>query len=118
MPQSALSFRTLWYSQLIYGRRARTKRWVSSSIPESQWDTDAGLLSVDYHVNNMVSPALFKEALDHVPSNAIVVEIAPHGLFQGVLRRALDSSCTIVGLMDRRQPDNLAHLLTSVGKYV
>jgi len=109
----------LVFTQLIGGRRARTKRWISSSIPESQWDTDAGLyLTADYHVNNFVSPVLFKEALDHVPSNAIVVEIAPHGLLQGVLRRALDCSCTIVGLMDRRQPDNLAHLLTSLDKYV
>ena len=109
----------LVFTQLIGGRRARTKRWISSSIPESQWDTDAGLyLTADYHVNNLVSPVLFKEALEHVPSNAIVVEIAPHGLLQGVLRRALDSNCTTVGLMDKRQPDNLAHLLSTVGKYV
>jgi len=65
-----------------------------------------------------VSPVLFQEALQHVPDNAIVVEIAPHSLLQAVLRRALASTCNIVGLMDKRQPDNLVHLLTVFGKYV
>jgi len=63
-----------------------------------------------------MSPVLFKEALEHVPDNAIVVEISPHCLLQAVLRRALASTCTIVGLMDKRQPDNLVHFLTSLGK--
>ena len=61
---------------------------------------------------------LFQEALKHVPDNAIVVEIAPHCLLQAVLRRALPGTCTIVGLMDKRQPDNLVHLLSTLGKYV
>ena len=63
-----------------------------------------------------MSPVLFTEALEHVPDNAIVVEIGPHCLLQAVLRRALASTCTIVGLMDKRQPDNLVHFLTSLGK--
>jgi len=104
---------------VILERRPRTKRWISSSIPESQWDTELALCSsADYHVNNLVSPVLFQEALEHVPDNAIVIEIAPHSLLQAVLRRALASTCTIVGLMDKRQPDNLIHLLASFGKYV
>jgi len=66
----------------------------------------------------VVSPVLFKEALEHVPDNAVVIEIAPHSLLQAVLRRALPDACSIVGLMDKRQPDNLVHLLSSLGKYV
>ena len=65
-----------------------------------------------------MSPVLFQEALLHVPDNAIVIEIAPHSLLQAVLRRALASTCTVVGLMDKRQSDNLVHLLTVLGKYV
>ena len=61
---------------------------------------------------------MFQEALQHVPDNVIVVEIAPHSILQAVLRRALASTCDIVGLMDKRQPDNLVHLLTVLGKYV
>jgi len=105
--------------QVIRERRARTQRWISSSIPQSQWSTELALYSsADYHVNNLVSPVLFQEALEHVPHNAIIVEIAPHSLLQAVLRRALGSTCTVVGLMDKRQPDNLIHLLTVLGKYV
>jgi len=104
---------------VIRERRARTERWISSSIQESQWTTElARYSSADYHVNNLVSPVLFQEALEHVPDNAIVIEIAPHSLLQAVLRRALPNTCTIVGLMDKRQPDNLVHILTALGKYV
>jgi len=66
----------------------------------------------------MVSPVLFQEALEHVPDNAVVIEIAPHSPLQAVLRRALAGSCAIVGLMDKRQPDNLVHLLTMLGRCV
>ena len=61
---------------------------------------------------------LFHEAVHHIPDNAIVVEIAPHALLQAVLKRDLPSTCTVVGLMDKRQPDNLVNLLTALGKYV
>ena len=60
---------------------------------------------------------LFQEALQHVPDNAMVVEIAPHCVLQAVLKRALASTCSIVGVMDKGQPDNLVHLLTVFGKY-
>ena len=106
-------------TQVIGERRPRTKRWISSSIPESQWSSELALYSsADYYVNNLVSPVLFQEALKHVPDNAVVIEIAPHSLLQAVLRRALASTCTIIGLMDKRQQDNLIHLLTTLGKYV
>ena len=60
---------------------------------------------------------LFPEALQHVPDNAMVVEVAPHCSLQAVLKRELASTCSIVGLMDKEQPDNLVHLLTVFGKY-
>ncbi|KAK8766989.1 hypothetical protein V5799_006228 [Amblyomma americanum] len=37
---------------------------------------------MEYHVNNLLSPVLFYEALLHVPKDAILVEIAPHCLLQ------------------------------------
>ncbi|XP_041363356.1 fatty acid synthase-like [Gigantopelta aegis] len=97
--------------------KPRTKRWISSSIPESQWDTAlAQLSSADYHVNNLVSPVLFQEGLQHVPKNAVVIEIAPHCLLQAILKRSLSTSCTFVGLMKRNHPDNLEFFYTSLGK--
>lgn len=95
----------------------RTSKWISSSIPESQWDTDlAKTASADYLVNNLVSPVLFQEAIKHIPSNAIVIEIAPHGLLQAVLKRSLDSSCTMASLMKRDYSCNPDFFFTNLGK--
>jgi acyl transferase domain-containing protein len=97
----------------------RTACWISSSVPEAQWNSKlARYSSADYFVNNFVSPVLFQEALSHVPDNAIVIEIAPHSLLQSVLRKELGSRCSIFGLMDKRQPDNVNHLLSTLGKSV
>lgn len=58
-------------------------RWLSTSIPEAQWQSSlARTFSAEYNVNNLVSPVLFQEALCHVPEHAVVLEIAPHALLQ------------------------------------
>lgn len=93
------------------------RRWISSSIPESAWGTPlAQLSSPAYHVNNLLSPVLFHEALAHVPQNAIVIEIAPHCLLQAVLRRSLPSTVTNVGLHKKGHSNNMAFLLANIGK--
>ncbi|KAH7948759.1 hypothetical protein HPB49_002004 [Dermacentor silvarum] len=95
--------------------KPRTERWVSSSVPESRWDEPmAKRCSAEYHVNNLLSPVLFREALQHVPSDAILVEIAPHCLLQAILRRAVGNA-TCLGLMKRNE-DNTRFFLNSLGK--
>ena len=102
---------------MIKEKRKRTSRWVSSSIPESDWRSDlAAYSSADYHVNNLVSPVLFQEALRHVPTNAVTIEIAPHCLLQAVLKRSLGDGCAFVSLMKRHHADNMQFLLSSLGK--
>ena len=102
---------------MIKEKRKRTSRWVSSSIPESDWRSDlAAYSSADYHVNNLVSPVLFQEALRHVPSNAVTIEIAPHCLLQAVLKRSLGDGCAFASLMKRHHADNMQFLLSSLGK--
>ena len=103
--------------KIIPNPKPRTSRWISSSIPESAWNTPlAQLCSPAYNVNNLLSPVLFHEALAHVPQNAIVIEIAPHCLLQAVLRRSLPPSVTNIGLQKREHSDNLYFLLTKIGK--
>ncbi|XP_050392804.2 fatty acid synthase [Patella vulgata] len=97
--------------------KPRSNRWISSSIPETKWNTDlAKFSSADYHVNNLVSPVLFQEALQHVPKNAIVMEIAPHCLLQAILKRSLDVNCCMVGLMSRKSTSNVEYFYSSLGK--
>ncbi|ESO05744.1 hypothetical protein HELRODRAFT_99033 [Helobdella robusta] len=102
---------------VIQVKRARSPKWISSSIPESRWSSDLALYSsAEYHVNNLISPVLFQEALQKVPSNAITIEIASHCLLQAILKRSLSADCSFIGLMNRTQPDNLAFFLNSLAR--
>lgn len=68
---------------MIQHPRPRSARWLSTSIPETQWGGSlAQMCSAEYNVNNLVSPVLFQEVLRHVPENAVVLEIGPQGLLQ------------------------------------
>ncbi|XP_046659342.1 fatty acid synthase isoform X2 [Homalodisca vitripennis] len=103
--------------EIIPRPKPRTPRWVSSSIPEAAWGSAlAQQSSAAYHVNNLLSPVLFHEALQHVPDGAIVLEVAPHCLLQAILKRSLGPNCTNIGLVKRLHPDNLTFILTNLGK--
>ncbi|XP_045164352.2 fatty acid synthase-like [Mercenaria mercenaria] len=116
MKDVAASLKTA-LDKVIENPKERSARWISSSIPESNWSSDlARFSSADYHVNNLVSPVLFQEALKHVPPNAVVIEIAPHCLLQAILKRSLSTSCCIVGLMKRAHENNVEFCLSNLGK--
>lgn len=103
--------------KLIKNPKQRSSKWISSSIPESSWSTPlAKLSSPAYHVNNLLSPVLFQEAIKHIPDNAIVIEIAPHCLLQAILKRSLPKTCTNIGLHKRDHANNLEFLLMNLGK--
>ncbi|KAJ3657155.1 hypothetical protein Zmor_016179 [Zophobas morio] len=103
--------------QIIPFPKPRTSKWISSSIPESKWTTTlAQYSSPDYHVENFLSPVLFHEALQHVPDNAVVIEIAPSALFQGIIRRSLGSKITPVSLLKKECDDDVEFLLTALGR--
>ncbi|XP_077358210.1 fatty acid synthase isoform X2 [Festucalex cinctus] len=103
--------------KVIKNPKLRSHRWVSTSIPQSEWDTPLALYSsADYHVNNLVSPVLFQEGLSLVPDNAVVLEIAPHALLQAILKRSLKQTCTSLPLMKRGHPNNLDFFLSHIGK--
>ena len=97
--------------------KKRSSRWISTSIPEDKWDTElAKYSSADYHVNNLVNPVLFQEALAKVPDDAVVIEIAPHCLLQAILKRSLNPQTVNIPLMKRKHPNNLEFFLTGLGK--
>ncbi|XP_076014659.1 fatty acid synthase [Genypterus blacodes] len=103
--------------KVIKNPRERSPRWLSTSIPQSDWNLPLALhSSAEYHVNNLVSPVLFHEGLIMVPDNAIVVEIAPHALLQAILKRTLKPTCCILPLMKRGHANNLEFFLSNVGK--
>ncbi|XP_077508101.1 fatty acid synthase-like [Amblyomma americanum] len=96
--------------------KPRSHRWLCSSLPESRWEEPfARSSSPEYHVNNLLSPVLFSEALQHVPDDAVVLDIGPHCLLLPVLRRALGADASCLGLMKRHE-DNTQFFLGSLGK--
>ncbi|XP_054155200.1 fatty acid synthase-like [Oppia nitens] len=104
--------------KVITDPKVRSPRWLSSSVPESRWGEDLAKYSAPaYYVNNLTSPVLFHEAIQLVPKNAIVIEIAPHCLLQAILKRSLGSDIAYVGLMKRNNnAGNLDMVLSAIGK--
>jgi fatty acid synthase, animal type len=72
----------------------------------------AKTLSVDYFVNNIISPVRFKDA---VKENAVVVEVAPHGILQPILKRSLGSNSTYLSLQSLKETDNALHFSKALG---
>uniref|UniRef100_A0A8C7CLY3 Fatty acid synthase n=1 Tax=Oncorhynchus kisutch TaxID=8019 RepID=A0A8C7CLY3_ONCKI len=103
--------------RVIKEPKQRSARWISTSIPQKDWNSPLALYSsAEYHCNNLVSPVLFQEGLSLVPDNAVVVEIAPHALLQAILKRSLKPTCSILPLMRRGHANNLEFFLSHIGK--
>ncbi|CAB3260160.1 unnamed protein product [Arctia plantaginis] len=104
--------------RVIPDPKPRSERWISSSLPKDKWNSDIAKLSdANYHVNNLLSPVRFADALREVPARAVVVEVAPHALLQAVLKRALPApGAAHVALVRRDAADALVHLLSGVGR--
>ena len=100
--------------------KPRTKAWISTSIPQEKWGSELSKnCSADYLVNNLTSPVLFQEGLQHIPPTAVVIEIGPHALLQAILKRSLDPKAFYCGLMKRNNAaENVQFFLENLGKYV
>ncbi|RLU26123.1 hypothetical protein DMN91_002289 [Ooceraea biroi] len=97
--------------------KPRSAKWISTSVPEAAWNTPiAQFSSPAYFVNNLLSPVLFREAITHIPENAVTIEIAPHGLLQAILHRSLPKTVAKISLQKRDHINNLAFLLSNIGK--
>ncbi|CAG9791688.1 unnamed protein product [Diatraea saccharalis] len=106
-----------YLSEVIKTPKKRSDRWVSTSVPRDMWDKPAAQTSsAEYHTNNLLNPVLFEETAHLIPSNAVLVEIAPHGLLQAILKRSLPVSCKHIPLTRRGHPDNALMVLESIGK--
>lgn len=97
----------------------RSSKWISTSVPEARWDSDlAKTSSPEYHTNNLLSSVLFEEGITHIPKDSILIEIAPHGLLQAILKRSLKPGCTNIPLTQRGHKNGLTFILSALGKYV
>ncbi|CAG7722496.1 unnamed protein product [Allacma fusca] len=91
--------------------KTRSSKWISTS----QSSDEIKVFSGRYFVNNIISPVLFHPVVQRIPSHAVVIEIAPQGLFQTILKRSLHETCVSISLTDRNQK-SAPFFLRSVGK--
>lgn len=98
-------------------RQPRSSKWISSSVPEDGEQPGwAKYSNADYHFNNFRNPVLFEQALKHIPENAILIEVSPHGTLQPILKRELGSEVTNICLAHRNSDDNENFFLNSLGR--
>lgn len=96
-----------------------SKKWLSTSVlPSQRFENWAKYNGPEYHHNNFCNTVLFDQVFNHIPENAIVIEVAPHGLLQAILKRELCKTVMITDLISRRSNDNEEHFLCTIGKYV
>ncbi|XP_050438841.1 fatty acid synthase-like [Adelges cooleyi] len=106
-----------YLKEVIKEPKDRSSKWISSSIPESEWNSNlAKQSSAEYHTNNLLSSVLFEEATRHIPKDAVVIEIAPHGLLQAILKRSLPETVTNIPLTKNVFGQSIQILLNSIGK--
>lgn len=107
----------LKYLQDVVPKTKRSSKWVSTSNLEENWNTDlAQYSSAEYHTNNLLSSVYFEEGLKSIPKDSILIEIAPHGLLQAILKRSVKTGCTNIPLTQRGSKSGLEFLLTALGK--
>lgn len=98
--------------------KLRSEKWLSTSVPiEDGQSTAAKYSCPEYYLNNFLSPVLFEEAVRELPTNSIIVDIAPCGLLQAILKRELPSAIH-TPMMQKFSKNNSINILKALGKYV
>jgi len=89
--------------------RERSSKWVTTS-------RGGKTLSVDYLLNNIVSPVYFCEAYKQVPNNAIFLEVGPKALLTSVtcIRSFMVPSLTPISAGRRAGTDALTSFLKAL----
>ncbi|XP_035825334.1 fatty acid synthase [Aplysia californica] len=50
-----------------------------------------------------------------MPKDSLVIEIAPHSLLQGLIKRTFGPDCVYASLMKKNSPDNVMHFFENLG---
>jgi len=76
--------------------------------------SNAQLSYAEYFTNNLLNPVFFEKITQSIPENArIMLEIAPDGILQDVMRELSDIN---IALLQRNHKDNVKVFLQGLGK--
>jgi len=86
-------------NKIIPRPKKRSLKWISTSIPRTEWfDSASKLSSAHYHTHSIVNTVLFEQTTQLIPRNAVTIEIAPDGVLQHVLKECLHPEVTNIVL--------------------
>ncbi|XP_065221125.1 fatty acid synthase-like isoform X2 [Planococcus citri] len=106
-----------YMKQMIPEPKLRSEKWICTSAPEQNWDSEeVRFSSAEYYVNNMMNPVYFEEGLRYIPANAITIEIAPHGLLNAILKQSLPITVDNIPLVMRNNENNEEYLINALGR--
>ena len=93
----------------------RSKKWISTSILESEPKEEIlKYASAEYFVNNLISPVYFYDKLKELPSDAIVIEIGPHGVFRKIVTQTLEMVSYMSLIKKDSNDTNLDNFLSAI----
>ncbi|KAG5345982.1 FAS synthase, partial [Acromyrmex charruanus] len=95
----------------------RSSKWISTSIPRTKWFTSTSnqLSSADYHTQSILNKVLFSQTTELIPSNAVVIEIAPDDVLHYILTSSLPLNVTNL-VLTRQTDKNINTILQGIGK--
>jgi fatty acid synthase, animal type len=99
-------------AKIIINPKRRSSKWISTSMENEEEDLNS---SINYHVNNMIGKVRFADGLKKLPENSLMIEIAPHGILQPILKQSHPNS-VCESLTKRNAEDGVDFLLSSLGK--
>ncbi|CAG2111951.1 unnamed protein product, partial [Medioppia subpectinata] len=102
--------------KVVLNPKPRSKKWISTAIIESDPEDELKTASAEYFVHNLVSPVHFYNKFKHLPSDALILEIGPHGLFGKVVKETLESGSYVSLIKKDSNDTNLEMFLQSIAK--
>ena len=97
--------------------RYRSKKWISTSIFEDEPKEDIlNYAGAEYFVNNLISPVFFYDKFKTLPSDAIIVEVGPHGVFRKIMSETLESATYMTLIKKDSNETNLDNLFNAIAK--
>ncbi|KOB68668.1 Uncharacterized protein OBRU01_18097, partial [Operophtera brumata] len=92
--------------EVLKDPKTRSKKWLSTCfLPENWTNARCKHASPEYFTHNILNTVYFEETAKFIPDDAIVIEIAPHGLMQAIIKRS-HVNCINVPLTRRNEKDN------------
>ncbi len=101
-------------NSIIKKPKPKSKKWIVTALP-SDADPELVTCSAEFHIQSLVTPVYFYEALQKIPPGSVVVEIGAHALLQSILKRSLSSNFTIIPLQDWKEEDQSVVFMKALG---